>query len=411
VGDQFILAVSIGVGDRLAYASLVNQEQGAPLRQRNHKPETQIMAPSSNILIVTLGSLAQMAGGVHEYNEQDSILSRLPPDSARQLIRTRAKAFKWLKEDNTARWQGILISEHEYNKGLVRGRDFGGNDEAALYYPALRRFEGRFFLRLGIEGKQAAFLSQHHVLLLCGLYGLSALTEPVQRYNCPVETNLKNFDIWTEDNTLTDLLLDYIKEHRIARVFDFAATEPRRRLISWPAIHNELKGNVLHCFSTTAAGDDALIPFGQLMARFLLSAPTETLLAIKPETEEGGIVFRDINKPRSDMPRELELHAWNLADEIDRRRRGIIRFLDKAEGVHGSREELTGNRLTRLKERRRIEPLEASAMRVILKWRNEIIFRQHLPDSTELRDIEDKWAYLSQRVEHRRWKIDEFRNA
>ena len=369
------------------------------------------MSSFSNILIVTLGSLNQAEGGVHEYNEQDSLLSRLPPDSRFQLIETRAKAFKWLKEDKNAKWEGIPIADHEYNKGLVRGHDFGGNDENALYYPALRRFEGRFFLTLGTEGKRAAYLSQHHILLLCGLYGLSTLMEPVQRYNCPVETNLKNFDIWTTDNTLTDILVDYIEQHGIVRVFDLAATEPRRRLISWPAIHNQLKGNVLHCFSTVGAGDDALIPFGQLMARFLLDASTEKLLAIKPEAEENVVVFRDIDRPRSDMPRETELRGWNQADEIERRRRGVIRFLDKVERSRGSRQETPGNRVARLENKEKISPREAEAMRVIMAWRNKIIYKQHLPDKSASRAIENAWTYLTQQVEKHRWKIDEFRNA
>ena len=32
---------------------------------------------------------------------------------------------------------------------------------------------------------------------------------------------LRNFSIWTEDNILTDILLDYINAHSIERVFDF----------------------------------------------------------------------------------------------------------------------------------------------------------------------------------------------
>ena len=34
--------------------------------------------PNSNILFVTLGSMHQLSGGMNEYNEQDSITSRLP---------------------------------------------------------------------------------------------------------------------------------------------------------------------------------------------------------------------------------------------------------------------------------------------------------------------------------------------
>ena len=366
------------------------------------------MALTGKILFITLGSLNQIEGGERQYREQDSILSRLPVDSRYVLLETRAKAFKWLKEDKSAKWQGIPIADHKYNKSLVHGRDFGGDDNA-LYYPALRRFEGRFFLTLGLEGKRRMYLSQHHVLLVCGLYGLSALMEPVQRYNCPVETNLRNFDLWTENNTLTDILLNYVREHGIVRVFDFTATEPRRRLISWHAVHNELPGNVLHCFSTTAAGDDALIRFGQVMAKFLVSAPMDKLLAIKPETEEEGIVFRDIDKPRSDMPREAELRAWSQADEIERRRRGIIRFLDKAERSRGSRQEVTGDRVTRLMQKEKIDRHEANAMRVILSWRNDIVFRQRQPNTVESQQIEEAWAFLAKRVEKYRWRIDEFR--
>ena len=367
------------------------------------------MAPTGKILLVTLGSLHQIDGGEHEYREQESVLSRLPADSRYMLLDTRARAFKWLKEDRSAKWQGIPIADHEYNQGLVFGRDFGGNDDNALYYPALRRFEGRFFLALKPEGKRSMYLSQHHILSVCGLYGLLALMEPIQRYNCPVETNLKNFDLWTENNTLTEILLDYIKGHDIVRVFDFTATEPRRRLISWHTIHDELPGNVLHCFSTTAAGDDALIPFGQLMAKFLLNAPTEKLLAIEPETEEGGIIFRAIDNPRSGMPREAELRAWNQADEIERRRRGVIRFLDRAEKSRGSRQEGIGDRVTRLMQKGKIDCHEANAMRVMLSWRNDIVYRQRQPNVAESRQIEEAWTFLAARVGKYKWRIDEFR--
>ncbi len=364
------------------------------------------MAPNTGILVVTLGSLNQLAGGEREYRGQDSVVSRLPAESKRVLLEMRAEAFKWLKEDKTAVWQGIPISEHENNRSLVRGHDFGGDDENALYYPALRRFEGRFFQRFGL--KRAAYRSQHHILLLCGLYGLSTLMEPIQRYNCPVDTNLKNFDLWTEDNTLTDILLDYIRANGVTRVFDFTATEPRRKLISWPALHMELPGNVLHCFSTAAAGDDALIPFGQLMAEFLLSAPAETLLAIEPETEEGGIIFRGVVRPRSGMPREAELREFGLADEIERKRRGVIRFLDKAENTLGDYEAV-GQRVTRLTDERKISLYEANAMREITKWRNRVVYREQIPDADQLHDIEMAWTHLARQVEKHKWKIDEFR--
>ncbi len=114
------------------------------------------MSPSSSILIVTLGSLHQLDGGTDVFKEQDSVLSRLPDDSRSELINKRGEAFRWLKNDRAARWQGIPIADHEYNRRLVRGREFGGNEKDALYRPALERFQGEFYLALGIEGRQAA---------------------------------------------------------------------------------------------------------------------------------------------------------------------------------------------------------------------------------------------------------------
>lgn len=366
------------------------------------------MSLSSNILIVTLGSLHQLEGGTDVFKEQDSVLSRLPADSQSELIDKRARAFRWLKKDKTAQWQGIPITDHEYNKQLVCGREFGGNDKGALYLPALERFRGEFYLALEAEGRQAASQSQHHILLLCGLYGVSALKEPIQRYNCPVRKDLGCYDIWTrDDDTTTNILLSYIEHNKIARVLNLAATGSWRGLVAWPTIHDRLRGNVLHCFSAVGAGDDALIPFGRLMVEFLLGASADRLLDIKPETEESGILFRDIDAPRSGMPHEVELRKWNQADEIDRKRRGIIRFLDKAEGDHGTHEGV-GNRIARLKLSGKINYDEAKAMQEINTWRNRIIYDEDMPDKTALSQIKKAWEILSRQVRNHKWKIDEF---
>ena len=111
------------------------------------------MTTRSRILIVTLGSMHQLAGGTSDYLEHSSILSQLPVEAKTLLLETRAKALTWLQQDKTAKWQGILLSQHEYNKNVVYGRDFGGDDRRAQYLPALRRFEGRFYQTLGTKGK------------------------------------------------------------------------------------------------------------------------------------------------------------------------------------------------------------------------------------------------------------------
>ncbi len=300
------------------------------------------MTIRSRILVVTLGSMHQEAGGTSDYHEHDSILSQIPTEARTLLLNTRAKALTWLQQDKTAKWQGILISQHEWNKNLAYGRDFGGDDRRAQYRPALERFKGRFYKTLGTEGRGQISQTEHHILFVCGLYGLMTPLEPIQCYNCPVELSLGNFNIWTEDASLTKILLAYIKKHKIIRVFDFTATEPRRRLINWSAIHDELKDNVLHCFSRMVAGDAALIDFGELMKSFLLTASSEKLLSIEPETEEGDIVFRDVAQPRSDMPSEELLRIVQQAEsELP---------LLEAHPLEFANEMLTSGRPTRIKE-------------------------------------------------------------
>ena len=75
----------------------------------------------------------------------------------------------------------------------------------------------------GVEGKEKLLRSQHHVLILSGLYGLVTPTEPIQLYSCPIEEGLKIQEIWKKHNSLTRILVEYIKINKIKRVFDFTS--------------------------------------------------------------------------------------------------------------------------------------------------------------------------------------------
>ncbi len=361
--------------------------------------------PSSSILFITLGSMHQLSGGEAEYSEQDSITSRLP---TRSLLKFRSEAFEWLKGDATAKWKGVVVSQLKSNRALVKGRDFKGNDDRARYFPALQRFKGRFFRALEREGWISLYQSRHHVLFLCALYGLMTPVEPIQMYDCPLQMDWPLFDVWTENDSLTNVLLAYIEKNNIARVFDLTATEVRRRLISWPTIHHRLEGNVLHCFDTTGAGDDALIPFADFMKNYLLRATPDELMRITPEKEMGDVIFRKISLPRSDMPHETEINLNNQADDIDRKRRGVIRFLDRVEGAHGRYERLAV-RIDRVSGERMITEKVAERMRVITRLRNAVVYREHQLTRQETKRIQDAWNYLSQRVKPE-WRIVEFQD-
>jgi hypothetical protein len=364
--------------------------------------------PSSSVLFITLGSKTQLSGGETEYNEHDSITSRLPLGTSRFLLRLRSEAFTWLKGDGTAKWEGIVVSELKNNKALMQGRDFNSHAKEARYFPALRRFTGKLFKTLGRDGQISLYQSQHHTLFLCALYGLMTPMEPIQMYNCPLETEWPVFRIWTETDSLTNILLAYIRKNKIGRVFDLTATETRRRLVSWPAIHLELEDNVLHCFASTGAGDNALMPFGEVMKDFLLKASTKELMNIQSESEIGDVVFRETTQPRRDMPRETELEFGNQADEIERRRRGVIRFLDKTEQRRGDRDESVSSRIGRLTREHKIGLDEAKAMRVITRLRNVVVYEEHQLNQKEADQAEISAKLLADRARKRGWMITEF---
>ncbi len=364
--------------------------------------------PRSSILFITLGSKNQLSGGETEYNEQDSIISRLPIGTGRSLLRFRGEALTWLKEDKDARWEGVVVSKLKNNANLVMGRDFKGNDDRARYFPALQRFRGKFFKALEREGQISLYQSQHHALFLCALYGLMTPVEPIQMYNCPLETDWPVFRIWTEADSLTNVLLAYIKKNGIERIFDLTATETRRRLISWPAIHLKLGSNVLHCFASTGAGDNALIPFGEAMKEHLLAAPTKELMNIRPEVEIGDVVFREVAQPRPDMPHETELKLGDQADEIERKRHGVIHFLNKAEQHKGSRDEGVWPRIKRLTREGKIQLDEAEKMRIITQLRNAVVYEEHQMSRQESDEVEIAWKFLADRVKKRGWKVEGF---
>ncbi len=309
--------------------------------------------PSESILFITLGSLHQIEGGVSEFNEKDSIISRLPFDSIFTLLQTRAKALEWILGDTETTWQGINIRNHEYNKQLIL-LDFGGNENNACYLPAIERFCGRFFLALGNDIRKKIVELNNHLIFLCGLYGLSSVMEPIQRYNCPVELGFRNIEIWTLENTLTDLLLEYIKCNSIVRVFDFSAVEACRRLISWNEIHTALPGNVFHCFSKIGFGDDALIPFAYEIEKLFIDFSKDDSLSIKPGWEDNDIIFNNIATTRLDIPHKPDYFAWSKADEIERRRRGILRLLEEADKYNKKKKENIRSKINRLQKSERI---------------------------------------------------------
>jgi len=254
------------------------------------------------VLFLTICSLTKADGGEPEYNEQESITSSLSSGLSDKFLKRREQARQLVKRATELDWQGVPLSELEFNQHLTQGQDFGGHHTAA-YLPALDRYEGRFFQTLGTDGKNKLSESKHHTLFLSGLYGLLRLLEPIQLYSCPVKPQIA--ELWLENDLLTEVLCEYIRKYQIARVFDLTALAAYRNLIDWNKVA-ETGTDILHCFDTMAAGDYALVFFGKLLKAELLDLSEDELISLKPETKMGNIVFRSVDVTQQGLPDEIQ---------------------------------------------------------------------------------------------------------
>ena len=204
------------------------------------------------------------------------------------------------------------MSQLEYNRDLTQGVDFGGR-RAAVWLPAVHRYDGRFFQALGADGRKKLTQPGRHVLFLSGLYGLLRPTEPIQLYSCPLSVQV--VELWNSDSLLTDLLCEYMERYKIVKIFDLTAVDAYRRLIDWRRVV-DTGAEVLHCFDAMAAGDFALISFGQVLASNLIDLSDGELIDMQPETRTGRVRFRSLPQPPSGGPVEVAgiLFARNEAD-------------------------------------------------------------------------------------------------
>lgn len=215
--------------------------------------------------MLTICSLNKKAGGVSKYDESQTMASKLV-ETRDKLFKARREAFDLLFSGRI-KWQGVPLGNLDYNKELTLGRDFDGEVKDAKYLPAIYRYDGRF-------------------------------------YSMPIEHGSEAQKIWTRDDVLTKILVEYLKINEIKRIFDLTSRMDYRELIDWDIVAKTTEADVLHCFSIMGGGEDALIPFAKFMKNFALDACEEELLAIMPETVKEGVVIRDVQYTREDLPAE-----------------------------------------------------------------------------------------------------------
>jgi hypothetical protein len=118
-------------------------------------------------------------GGSLDYDPNSSVLAHVSQDSA-QALKLGRRAVQGLLGDRSVTRQGKALADLPYNNDLRDGPDLGGTARGGIYLSAVQRYRGRFFERLGSEGKRRLLDGPHYVLILSGLYGLLSPTEPIQ---------------------------------------------------------------------------------------------------------------------------------------------------------------------------------------------------------------------------------------
>lgn len=293
---------------------------------------------NSKVLMLMIGSNHKRKGGTNAYDYESSVTTNLTASCADVLLEGRRSVMRLILRAGITRhnYNDIRIADLPPNRQLVDGPEFGGKSFNGLYLPAAKRFCGRFFSELGPKGSALLLNSQHHMLFVTGLYGLTTPSESIQDHNIHIDDHPRMRKIWTENDRLTEVLLEYIDRLGITHVFDLTAQNSYRYLIAWERVRARTK-SILHCFGDETVGSDFLVTLGQLSKK-LIQLTERELMSIHAgasvETPLENVFFEPSSRPPEHLPREIErsIIDLNISDELGRMRRCIISICDLLAG-------------------------------------------------------------------------------
>lgn len=352
----------------------------------------------SNVLLVTICSNHKVEGGDRTYDAANIVRHALSREVARQLYEGRRTIRTLLTRDDVAR-DGRLIRKLPLAMHLVDGPDFHRSEcePEGRYLPAAQRYYGGFYRELGKDRLSILTNTPHHVVIVSGLCGLLTPREPIQSYSCHVSDHPDIARTWTEEDRLTEILLEYIKRFSITKVFDFTGDDKYRRLISWEKVRHATRGDVLYCFSEQYAGAALLPSLGTLMKKFL-AEPEARLLTIQPKhhepvADDPPVLFERFPVPESpDIAVEIQRQMVRLstADKIGRMRRNISAILRSLARPHDRTFGFV-ERVNTFESQRRLAPEIARLMREFAAVRNDVEYRGRVIRDVEWRGIRHKY--------------------
>ncbi len=260
-----------------------------------------------NLILTICSNYKETKGEVKEYDADARKITDVLPGMREKINDARSRAFTHIThKDREREWK--FFSTVPVNKDLQCGPDINQSSEKlGLYMPALKRYRERFYTNFGsaiddIDAciKRLSNPSENHLLIVSGLYGLLAPTEPIQNYNCNVPEERKIKHLWKEGDLLTELVIAYMNECKIDRVFDFMAEESYRHLIDWEKIEEKTTDSkVFYSVSSSPRegeqiGVNLLPRLGSAASLFLSKKPEPSLSDIRfgHTIRPAGIRFR-----------------------------------------------------------------------------------------------------------------------
>ena len=267
---------------------------------RNDLSSDENILNKSPVLILAIDSFHKKMGGSAEYNDEDTLRHFLRNETVgTKLLETRGEIFSQLSE-RKIHWENCEQEAKEYNQNLVKGKDFGG-DAPAQYLPAIERFDGQFYTALGEDGRSGLIHSSHHFLIMSACYGLLSPQEPIQNYACQFGNKNGAYWLWTKSKFITDILIEYIKQHNIERIFDFTYCDviSYHFAIDWQYLKEKTPVEVIHCYHSLAEGDKALRYFGNFIKEHLMYQEATELLEMGLGTIDNVVLSskREVKDP------------------------------------------------------------------------------------------------------------------
>ena len=237
---------------------------------------------NSPILFLTCCSNRKIAGGDDRYQSEYTIQPSIREERGRALLEARRSVCSRI-HDGAKSAQGTELRSLPYNGQLVCGPDFG-RTASGLYWPAMKRYRGRFYQEIDPDESGVLGESPHHWLIVSALYGLLTPAEPIQMYSCHTLDDAGRLaSIWTHDGLLTSLLLEYVRVSNVTLIVDLTADLSYHRLFNWERVRRRVR--VLRAFGAQNVGPSLLPALGFLVRDRLLTISAEELTGLEdPKT-------------------------------------------------------------------------------------------------------------------------------